>query len=65
MQKRLNKGFFVLLAMMLLVSSGNGAYAQSKIGQARQLAVDKKYDKAIEVYTEVYNRSPILCTQNI
>ncbi len=57
MQKRLNKGFFVLLAM-LLVSSGNGAYAQSKIGQARQLAVDKKYDKAIEVYTEVYNRSP-------
>jgi predicted Zn-dependent protease len=57
MQKRLNKGFFVLLAV-LLVSCGSGVYAQATTANARQLATDKKYDKAIVLYTEIYGLSP-------
>ncbi|MCD6012657.1 MAG: hypothetical protein K0Q79_2519 [Flavipsychrobacter sp.] len=57
MQKRLNKAGFVLLVILFSVSVSN-VFAQVTVANARQQAAAKKYDKAIELYTEVYGLSP-------
>lgn len=53
----LNRLKNVVLAVLLVVVS-NSAFAQAKVAQARQFLIDKKYDKAIELYTEIYSRAP-------
>ncbi len=57
MQNRLNNVVLVLL-VMLFMASGSNVFAQATAANARQLVAAKKLDKAIEVYAEVYGRSP-------
>lgn len=45
-------------AVMLLLLAGNTLWAQRTAADARQLAIDKNYDKAIEIYSELYATSP-------
>ncbi len=45
-------------AVLLLLLACGGAQAQRTAEKARQFAAEKNYDKAIEIYGELYNTSP-------
>ena len=46
------------LLIILIMLAGNCAFAQTSVSIARQYAADKKYDKAVDVYEELYGLSP-------
>ncbi|MCF8449745.1 MAG: tetratricopeptide repeat protein [Taibaiella sp.] len=46
------------MAVLLLLLTSPAAQAQQTAGMARQYAIEKKYDKAIEIYEELYGISP-------
>lgn len=46
------------LLLILLILPVTGLFAQSKVAQAKAFVAEKKYDKAIELFSEVYSASP-------
>jgi tetratricopeptide (TPR) repeat protein len=46
------------LLVILLLLPAKGLFAQSKADQARAFVAEKKYDKAIELFSEVYSATP-------
>ena len=55
--KRMNKVKLGLLITLILLI-GHATFAQSTVSQARQFATDKNYEKAIDLYSELYGVSP-------
>ncbi len=47
-----------VLLVILLILPERGLLAQSKADQARAFVAEKKYDKAIDLFSEVYSASP-------